>query len=124
MEIARRNLTKNSRSITKKCVFLNLPFAFVPSSHSIRPLLRSQMVKVCPECGSTSLETVLEEAQTYCGDCGVVVERGAIVTEVTFTETNGQANVVGQFVSGESGTYLDPIIYIYVKIGGARTALG
>jgi len=60
------------------------------------------MVKVCPECGSSSLETLIEEAQTYCADCGVVVERGSIVNEVTFVETNGQANVVGQFV-GESG---------------------
>jgi hypothetical protein len=41
-----------------------------------------------------------------------VVERGAIVTEVTFTENNGQASVVGQFVSGETGALIYVILFI------------
>ncbi|EPX72458.1 transcription factor TFIIIB complex subunit brf1 [Schizosaccharomyces octosporus yFS286] len=54
----------------------------------------------CPSCGSTAFESDVASGNTYCLECGVVVEQNAIVSEVTFGEaSSGAAVVQGSLVS-------------------------
>ncbi|CAB89885.2 Transcription factor IIIB 60 kDa subunit [Schizosaccharomyces pombe] len=56
----------------------------------------------CPNCGSTTFESDTASGNTYCTQCGVVVEQDAIVSEVTFGEAStGAAVVQGSLVSND-----------------------
>jgi transcription factor IIIB subunit 2 len=62
------------------------------------------MVKSCPKCNSSDIEKDQARGESYCTQCGTVVESGCIVSEVQFEEgSRGGSHVVGQHI-GESGS--------------------
>ena len=57
---------------------------------------------VCPDCGSTDIIDEEKSGNSVCNECGIVVEENAIVSSIEFSESGGNSQVIGQFVSGTS----------------------
>ena len=47
---------------------------------------------VCPNCGSTNIESHDASGNSVCIECGVVTEENAIVSNVEFVEGQGGAS--------------------------------
>lgn len=57
----------------------------------------------CNECGSTELESDPTIGDTFCTQCGAVIEENLIVSELQFEEgSHGAANLIGRMVSSDA----------------------
>lgn len=72
-----------------------------PTPNNTRPVTPKNL---CPNCGSTSIESLGPSGSSVCTDCGIIVEENAIVSSVEFAEgAGGQSAMVGQFVGARGG---------------------
>lgn len=70
------------------------------------------MKLVCSNCRGSNIENDPSQGNSFCADCGAVLEENAVVSEVTFAETSGGASVLqGQFVASEKGRVNAPSIF-------------
>ena len=62
------------------------------------------VLRCCPNCKSTDIETDAARGDAVCIQCGTVLEENVIVNEVTFAQdATGGSAVVGQFVAATPG---------------------
>jgi transcription factor IIIB 90 kDa subunit len=70
------------------------------------------MKLVCSNCRGSNIENDPSQGNSFCADCGAVLEENAVVSEVTFAELSSGASVLqGQFVSAEKGRVNAPSIF-------------
>lgn len=70
------------------------------------------MKLVCSNCRGSNIETDPSQGNSFCADCGAVLEENAVVSEVTFAELSTGASVLqGQFVAAEKGRVNAPSIF-------------
>ena len=64
--------------------------------------IMAQAQSTCPNCGGSEIVHEDKSGNSICYDCGVVVEENAIVSSIEFSESGGNSQVIGQFVSATS----------------------
>ena len=70
------------------------------------------MKLVCSNCRGSNIENDTSQGNSFCADCGAVLEENAVVSEVTFAELSSGASVLqGQFVAAEKGRVNAPSIF-------------
>ena len=70
------------------------------------------MKLVCSNCRGSNIENDPSQGNSFCADCGAVLEENAVVSEVTFAELSSGASVLqGQFVAAEKGRVNAPSIF-------------
>lgn len=70
------------------------------------------MKAVCLNCRGSNIEYDSSQGNSFCADCGAVLEENAVVSEVTFSELASGASVLqGQFVASEKGRVTAPSIF-------------
>ena len=70
------------------------------------------MKTICLNCRSSNIEYDPSQGNSFCADCGAVLEENAVVSEVTFAELSSGASVLqGQFVASEKGRVTAPSIF-------------
>ena len=70
------------------------------------------MKLVCSNCRGSNIENDPSQGNSFCADCGAVLEENAVVSEVTFAELSSGASVLqGQFVASEKGRVNAPSIF-------------
>jgi transcription factor IIIB subunit 2 len=70
------------------------------------------MKTICLNCRSSNIEFDPAQGNSFCADCGAVLEENAVVSEVTFAELSSGASVLqGQFVASEKGRVTAPSIF-------------
>lgn len=70
------------------------------------------MKPVCLNCRGSNIEYDTSQGNSFCADCGAVLEENTVVSEVTFAELSSGASVLqGQFVSAERGRVTAPSIF-------------
>jgi transcription factor IIIB subunit 2 len=69
-------------------------------------------MNICLNCRSSNIEYDSAQGNSFCADCGAVLEENTVVSEVTFAElANGASVLQGQFISSEKGRAMVPNIF-------------
>ena len=67
---------------------------------------------ICSNCRGSHVEYDAAQGNSFCADCGAVLEENVVVSEVTFAEmANGSSVLQGQFVSADKGRAAVPNIF-------------
>lgn len=85
------------------------------------------MKTICLNCRGSNIEYDSSQGNSFCADCGAVLEENAVVSEVTFAELSSGASVLqGQFVAAEKGRATAPSIFgrRMGPLGGSSAAGG
>ncbi len=70
------------------------------------------MKTICLNCRGSNIEYDPSQGNSFCADCGAVLEENAVVSEVTFAELSSGASVLqGQFVASGKGRVTAPNIF-------------